>query len=111
MRMVLLKLTMICLFHGMTMAGTSYNQPAYEKIACEWAKDEFGFIAPSDSVSTGSSIMPQKRNLDPMELVRGKSGRVIGGLVTLLTVERTSTCLQSRFAGIHFSVEGCVTSI
>ncbi|KAL5074866.1 hypothetical protein RYX36_013850 [Vicia faba] len=51
-----------------------------------WASEEFGFITPSDSVSTGSSIMPQKKNPDPMELVRGKSGRVIGGLVTLLTV-------------------------
>ncbi|KAI5382056.1 hypothetical protein KIW84_070180 [Lathyrus oleraceus] len=50
-----------------------------------WASEEFGFITPSDPVSTGSSIMPQKKNPDPMELVRGKSGRVIGGLVTLLT--------------------------
>ncbi|KAL1185798.1 hypothetical protein V6Z11_A01G137100 [Gossypium hirsutum] len=51
-----------------------------------WASEEFGFITPSDSVSTGSSIMPQKKNPDPMELVRGKSGRVIGDLVTLLTL-------------------------
>ncbi|XP_075648552.1 argininosuccinate lyase, chloroplastic [Castanea sativa] len=51
-----------------------------------WASEEFGFITPSDSVSTGSSIMPQKKNPDPMELVRGKSARVIGDLVTLLTV-------------------------
>lgn len=51
-----------------------------------WASEEFGFITPSDSVSTGSSIMPQKKNPDPMELVRGKSARVIGGLVTLLTL-------------------------
>ncbi|XP_030528704.1 argininosuccinate lyase, chloroplastic-like [Rhodamnia argentea] len=49
-----------------------------------WASEEFGFITPSDSVSTGSSIMPQKKNPDPMELVRGKSARVIGNLVTLL---------------------------
>ncbi|KAH1121771.1 hypothetical protein J1N35_004931 [Gossypium stocksii] len=51
-----------------------------------WASEEFGFITPSDSVSTGSSIMPQKKNPDPMELVRGKSARVIGDLVTLLTL-------------------------
>uniref|UniRef100_A0A2P2J737 argininosuccinate lyase n=2 Tax=Rhizophora mucronata TaxID=61149 RepID=A0A2P2J737_RHIMU len=51
-----------------------------------WASEEFGFIIPSDSVSTGSSIMPQKKNPDPMELVRGKSARVIGDLVTLLTL-------------------------
>lgn len=49
-----------------------------------WASEEFGFIIPSDSVSTGSSIMPQKKNPDPMELVRGKSARVIGDLSTLL---------------------------
>ncbi|GJV42501.1 argininosuccinate lyase, chloroplastic [Tanacetum coccineum] len=51
-----------------------------------WASEEFGFITPSDSVSTGSSIMPQKKNPDPMELVRGKSARVIGDLMTLLTL-------------------------
>lgn len=51
-----------------------------------WASEEFGFIIPSDSVSTGSSIMPQKKNPDPMELVRGKSARVIGGLVSLLVL-------------------------
>ncbi|KAL0888161.1 hypothetical protein Bca101_012144 [Brassica carinata] len=51
-----------------------------------WASEEFGFMTPSDSVSTGSSIMPQKKNPDPMELVRGKSARVIGDLVTVLTL-------------------------
>ncbi len=47
---------------------------------------EFKFIELSDSFSTGSSIMPQKKNPDIAELTRGKSGRVIGDLVTLLTV-------------------------
>lgn len=51
-----------------------------------WASEEFGFLIPSDSVSTGSSIMPQKKNPDPMELVRGKSARVIGDLVSLLVL-------------------------
>jgi argininosuccinate lyase len=51
-----------------------------------WASDEFGFITLSDAYSTGSSIMPQKRNPDFAELVRGKTGRVIGDLVGLLTV-------------------------
>ncbi|XP_073286648.1 argininosuccinate lyase, chloroplastic isoform X1 [Primulina huaijiensis] len=51
-----------------------------------WASEEFGFLTPSDSVSTGSSIMPQKKNPDPMELVRGKSARVIGDLVSLLVL-------------------------
>ena len=51
-----------------------------------WSSDAFGFITLSDSFSTGSSIMPQKRNPDAAELVRAKSGRVIGSLNTLLIV-------------------------
>ena len=46
---------------------------------------EFGFVEVDDAYSTGSSIMPQKKNPDSMELVRGKSGRVLGNLVGLLT--------------------------
>jgi argininosuccinate lyase len=51
-----------------------------------WTTPQFGFIRLSDAFSTGSSIMPQKRNPDAAELVRGKTGRVIGGLIGLLTV-------------------------
>ncbi|HEY0292905.1 MAG TPA: argininosuccinate lyase, partial [Hansschlegelia sp.] len=51
-----------------------------------WSTPQFGFIRLSDRFSTGSSIMPQKRNPDAAELVRGKSGRVIGALVGLMTV-------------------------
>ena len=51
-----------------------------------WSSAQFGFVALSDRFSTGSSIMPQKRNPDAAELVRAKSGRVAGALVTLLTV-------------------------
>ena len=47
---------------------------------------EFGFVRLSDEFSTGSSLMPQKRNPDVAELVRGKSGRLTGNLVSLLTV-------------------------
>lgn len=50
-----------------------------------WCSFEFKFIELSDAFSTGSSIMPQKKNPDIAELVRGKSGRVFGDLVTLLT--------------------------
>jgi argininosuccinate lyase len=46
----------------------------------------FGYITLNDRYSTGSSIMPQKRNADPMELARGKAGRLIGNLTTMLTV-------------------------
>ncbi len=51
-----------------------------------WTTPQFGFVKLSDAFSTGSSIMPQKRNPDAAELVRGKAGRVIGGLIGLLTV-------------------------
>ncbi len=51
-----------------------------------WATPQFGFAALSDRFSTGSSIMPQKRNPDAAELVRGKTGRVIGALTGLLIV-------------------------
>ncbi len=49
-----------------------------------WSTSEFGFITLSDSFSTGSSIMPQKKNPDFAELIRGKAGRVVGDLVALL---------------------------
>ena len=50
-----------------------------------WASQEFGFIALTDRCSTGSSLMPQKKNPDVPELIRGKTGRVFGNLVGLLT--------------------------
>ncbi len=50
-----------------------------------WASDEYKFITLDDSFSTGSSIMPQKKNPDVAELIRGKTGRVYGSLVALLT--------------------------
>ncbi len=51
-----------------------------------WSTEEFHFIELDDSFTTGSSIMPQKKNPDMAELVRGKTGRVNGNLVSLLTV-------------------------
>ena len=51
-----------------------------------WSSYEFGFVELSDAYSTGSSIMPQKKNPDVPELLRGKTGRVNGNLVSLLTV-------------------------
>ena len=51
-----------------------------------WSSAEFGFVALPDEFSTGSSMMPQKKNPDLLELIRGKSGRVIGDLVAMLTV-------------------------
>lgn len=49
-----------------------------------WSTSEFGFVTLSDAFSTGSSIMPQKKNPDFAELIRGKTGRVVGDLVALL---------------------------
>jgi argininosuccinate lyase len=51
-----------------------------------WSSREFGFVEVDDAYATGSSIMPQKKNPDVAELVRGKSGRVFGDLVALLSV-------------------------
>jgi argininosuccinate lyase len=51
-----------------------------------WASSEFSFIKIADAYTTGSSLMPQKKNPDVAELTRGKSGRVIGNLVSLLTL-------------------------
>ncbi|MBD0268705.1 MAG: argininosuccinate lyase [Cyanobacteria bacterium Co-bin8] len=51
-----------------------------------WASEEFGFVTLNDSCSTGSSIMPQKKNPDVPELVRGKAGRVFGHLQALLVI-------------------------
>ena len=53
-----------------------------------WASAEFAFVAIDQSCSTGSSVMPQKRNPDPAELIRGKSGRAYGDLVALLVMQK-----------------------
>ena len=50
-----------------------------------WASREFGFVEIAEAYSTGSSLMPQKKNPDSLELMRGKSGRIVGHLVGLLT--------------------------
>jgi argininosuccinate lyase len=51
-----------------------------------WASTEFGFLRLSDKFTTGSSLMPQKKNPDVAELTRGKSGRLLGNLMALLTI-------------------------
>ncbi len=54
-----------------------------------WNSGEFGFITMDDAYSTGSSIMPQKKNPDMAELIRGKTGRVYGDLMALLTIMKS----------------------
>ncbi|HMA67499.1 MAG TPA: argininosuccinate lyase [Desulfosalsimonadaceae bacterium] len=61
-----------------------------------WSSAEFSFIEISDAFATGSSIMPQKKNPDIPELVRGKSGRVIGSLVSLLTLMKSLPLAYNR---------------
>jgi len=61
-----------------------------------WSAPEFGFLTVHDRFSTGSSIMPQKRNPDSMELVRGKAARVIGDLVSLLTLVKALPLTYNR---------------
>ena len=67
-----------------TICGTHLSRLAEEIVI--WSTPQFGFVQLSDKFSTGSSIMPQKKNPDAAELVRGKVGRVTGSLVGLLTV-------------------------
>jgi argininosuccinate lyase len=66
------------------ICGTHLSRLAEEIVI--WSTPQFGFIRLSDSFSTGSSIMPQKKNPDAAELVRAKTGRVNGHLIGLLTV-------------------------
>ncbi len=61
-----------------------------------WSSGEFGFVEISDSFTTGSSIMPQKKNPDVAELIRGKAGRVYGNLVSLLTVMKSLPMSYNR---------------
>ena len=65
------------------LLGTHLSQLAEDLIL--WSSREFGFASLADRFSTGSSLMPQKRNPDSLELLRGKSGRLTGHLVALLT--------------------------
>ena len=61
-----------------------------------WSSSEFGFIELSDAFCTGSSIMPQKKNPDVAELMRGKTGRVYGNLVALLTTMKALPLSYNR---------------
>lgn len=72
------------LLFALSLAQVHLSRLAEELIL--WSSQEFGFVRLSDAFSTGSSIMPQKKNPDAAELIRGKSGRVIGSLVSLLVV-------------------------
>ncbi|MCQ8265713.1 argininosuccinate lyase [Streptococcus suis] len=81
-----------------------------------WCSHEYQFVTLSDTFSTGSSIMPQKKNPDMAELIRGKTGRVYGNLVGLLTVMKSlpltyNKDLQEDKEGMFDSVETILVSI
>ncbi len=81
-----------------------------------WSSYEFGFVTLSDEYSTGSSIMPQKKNPDVPELLRGKTGRVNGNLISLLTVLKGlplayNKDMQEDKEGTFDSVETAVISL
>ena len=61
-----------------------------------WSTHEFGFVEFSDAFSTGSSLMPQKRNPDMAELTRGKAGRLYGNLMSMLTVMKALPSSYNR---------------
>lgn len=61
-----------------------------------WSSQEFGFIELDDSYTTGSSIMPQKKNPDVAELARGKTGRVYGNLMAMLTIMKALPLTYNR---------------
>jgi len=61
-----------------------------------WSSQEFGFVEMSDAFTTGSSIMPQKKNPDMAELVRGKTGRVVGNLMNLMMLMKALPLAYNR---------------
>jgi len=61
-----------------------------------WSSPEFGFVEMDDTYSTGSSIMPQKKNPDIAELVRGRTGRVTGSLIQLMTIVKSLPMAYNR---------------
>jgi len=84
-----------------------------------WASQEFSFITLKDSCSTGSSIMPQKKNPDIPELVRGKTGRVFGHLQAMLTIMKALPLAYNKdlqedkeaiFDGVK-TVKGCLEAM
>lgn len=81
-----------------------------------WSSHEFKFVSLSDAYSTGSSIMPQKKNSDMAELIRGKTGRVYGNLTALLTVMKGlplayNKDLQEDKEGMFDSADTVITSL
>jgi len=90
---------------GLAMIGMHLSRLSEELIL--WSTTEFGFITFSDAFSTGSSLMPQKKNPDMAELTRGKTGRLYGNLMALLTtLKGLPSSYQRDRAALRFCHHG-----
>ncbi|HEX2296980.1 MAG TPA: argininosuccinate lyase, partial [Pseudonocardiaceae bacterium] len=78
----------------LAMVAVDLSRIAEEVIV--WATAEFGYVTLDDAFSTGSSIMPQKKNPDVAELARGKAGRLVGNLTGLLTTLKAQPLAYNR---------------
>ena len=88
-----------------------------------WSSDRFNFVKLPENFTTGSSIMPQKRNPDAAELARGKSGRIIGSLMSILLVlkglplsyskdlQEDKEGLFDSFDSLYICVKACIGMI
>lgn len=80
--------------NDLAIIGSTLSRYAEDFV--NWSTVEFGFLTLHDAFSSGSSMMPQKKNPDSMELIRGKSGRLIGNYTALYTTVKGSPLTYSR---------------
>lgn len=78
----------------LAIVGSTLSRYAEDFV--NWSTTEFGFLTLHDAFSSGSSMMPQKKNPDSMELIRGKAGRLLGNYTTLFTVVKGAPLSYSR---------------
>ncbi|MGL1902882.1 MAG: argininosuccinate lyase [Fibrobacterales bacterium] len=82
------------LLSNISIVGSTLSRYAEDFV--NWSTVEFGFLTLHDAFSSGSSIMPQKKNPDSMELIRGKAGRLFGNLQALLSIVKGAPLCYSR---------------
>ncbi len=79
---------------SLSIMGSTLSRYAEDFV--NWSTAEFGFLTLHDAFSSGSSMMPQKKNPDSMELIRGKAGRLVGNYMTLITTVKGAPLSYSR---------------
>src|SRR3712207_3514747 len=84
------------LFRSFVLAMVAVDLSRIAEEVIIWATAEFGYVSLDDAYSTGSSIMPQKKNPDVAELARGKAGRLIGNLTGLLATLKAQPLAYNR---------------